>query len=98
MKCIVSELDKKVPVIRENVVITKIGNESVVNPSFEDEIEPYVITLNETGTLVLNEIDGKKTIRGIIDNMIEYYDITEDVVREDLYELKKDLEEGNIIV
>ena len=98
MECIANELDEKVPIIKENVVITRIGNESVVNPSFEDEDEPYVITLNDTGTFILNEIDGTKTIKDISKIISDNYDITEDEVKEDLYELIKDLEEGNIIV
>ena len=86
------------PVIKKNVVITKIGDESVINPSFEDEVEPYVITLNATGTFLLNEIDGKNSINDIIQVLIENYYITEKDARNDLFELIKDLEEGNIIV
>lgn len=98
MVCIANELDKKVPVIKKNVVITKIGDESVINPSFEDEVEPYVITLNATGTFLLNEINGKNSINDIIQVLIENYYITEKDARNDLFELIKDLEEGNIIV
>ena len=93
-----NELDEKVPVIKDNVVVTYVGDDSVINPSFEDEIEPYVITLNNTGTFILKEIDGERTMGEIVSKVVEYYDIAEDIIKKDLYELINDLEEGNIIV
>ena len=98
MESTANKLEIKVPVIKKNVIITKIGNESIVNPSYEDEKEPYIITLNETGTFILNNIDGKKTIEEIITKIVSNYDITEREAKKDLYELIEDLEEGNIIV
>ncbi len=94
---IANHINLKVPIIKENVVITKYGNECVINPSFKDETEPYVITLNDTGTFILNKIDGIKTIKDILEKMTEYYDINEKIAKKDLYELIKDLEEGKII-
>ena len=95
---IVKDLDLKVPIIKENVVITKIGDGSVVSPSYEDESEPYIITLNDTGTFIFFEIDGIKTVKELVEKMISHYDIDYINAKEDLYELVKDLEEGKIIV
>lgn len=98
MESIVNDLDFKVPIIKENVVITKIGDVSVVSPSYEDETEPYIITLNDTGTFIFYEIDGIKTIKELIEKIVSNYDIDFVSAKEDLYGLIKDLEEGKIIV
>ncbi len=97
MECIANNLDEKVPIIKDNVIINMVGDESIVNPPFEDEIEPYIITLNSTGAFVLNKIDGKNTIKDIINDFKKVYNVNEKKAKEDLYKLIEDLEEGSII-
>ena len=86
---------KKVPIIKENVVITSVGNECVIYPSYNDEEDlPYVITLDEIGTFILEQINGSN----ILENILNVYDVSYDEALSDLIELLNDLIEGKIII
>ncbi len=90
---------KKVPIIKGNVVITRVGNECVIYPSYSDEEDlPYIITLDEVGTFILKEIDGKNNFGNILENILDNYDVSYDNAFEDLTELLDDLIEGKIII
>ena len=98
MAFIANDLNK-VPIIKDNVIYTPIGEECVIYPSYEDEKDlPYIITLNDVGTFIFNLINGKNTIKDILNEILENYDITEDIAIYDLYSLINDLDEGKIII
>lgn len=90
---------KKVPIIKENVVITSVGNECVIYPSYNDEEDlPYVITLDGIGTFILEQINGNNNFGNILENILNVYDVSYDEALSDLIELLNDLIEGKIII
>lgn len=90
---------KKVPIIKDNVVITSIGNECVIYPSYDDEEDlPYVITLDEIGTFILKKINGNDSLGNILENILNVYDVSYNQALSDLIELFNDLIEGKIII
>ena len=60
------------------IVTRKTGSEYVLVPVSNNIAEmDSVYTLNETGAFIWEQIDGKRTIKELIEAMINEYDIDE---------------------
>lgn len=83
----------KIPEISEDIVVEEVGGEKVV-------IRPEaakVNTLNETAAKVLGLIDGKRSVKAIINEIANFYSVEKDIVEKDMIELLSKLEEKKII-
>ena len=68
-----------------SVVTRKTGNEYVLVPIAKNIADMNsVYTLNETGAFLWELIDGKKTIKDLIDAMISEYDVGKEIATEDV--------------
>jgi methyltransferase-like protein len=74
--------------------IRNVGEEKVLVPlrnNIANMTEIY--TLNEVGSYIWDEIDGKNTEKDIVKAITEEFDIDETTAQNDLYEFLKRLEE-----
>ncbi|MDG5800825.1 PqqD family protein [Marinilabiliaceae bacterium ANBcel2] len=72
---------------KSNFVTRKVDDEMVLVPLADSVADmTRVLTLNETGTLILENLDGKKDIRQIVNLLLKEYDV-------DREELEKDIEQ-----
>ena len=68
-----------------SIVTRKTGNEYVLVPIANNIADMNsVYTLNETGAFLWELIDGKKTIKDLIDAMISEYDVGKEIATEDV--------------
>ena len=75
-----------------SIVTRKTGNEYVLVPVANNIADMNsVYTLNETGAFLWELIDGKKSVRDLIDAMITEYDVDEETATEDVYAFIEDL-------
>ncbi|HEU4402552.1 MAG TPA: PqqD family protein [Candidatus Polarisedimenticolia bacterium] len=68
------------------------GQATVVLP---DQAE--VDVLNEVGSKVWDQIDGKRTLRQILDSVLEEFDTTPDQARRDILEFVAELREHQMV-
>ncbi len=99
MESTVKESSNLIPILRVGVTMTTIGDETIIYPNHDDEsTEPYVIWVNETGSLALSMVDGNTSICDITKKICLEYDIDNELfVTKDIIELFKELEEKRII-
>jgi len=73
-----------------------IGEEKVLVPLSDNVADMnHVFTLNEVGTFVYDEIDGKKSIGEIFKDLLNEYDVEEEVALTDLQQfLKEAIDKG----
>jgi len=70
-----------------NIVTRKTGNEYVLVPIANNIADMNsVYTLNETAAFIWEHLDGKKSLREIVDCLIEEYDIDFDSASKDMSE------------
>lgn len=81
-----------------NIVSRLIDEETILVPIKQKagEIE-CIYTLNDTGACIWQLIDGKLTVGGIADKVVEKYSVSKEKALADLNDLIKDLEEANCI-
>lgn len=82
-----------VPVPADGLIVKQIGTETIILTESGEELH----TLDQTGTYVWSEIDGKKTLGQILDKLCDEYDVTRDRAQADLQEFIGALEEKQII-
>ena len=79
---------------RTNVVVQKIGKETVLVPIRHNVANmDSLYNLNETGTFIWDKIDGKNTIRNILNALLIEFDVDENSAQRDLYEFIERLSE-----
>ena len=89
MKCFIKESD---------LVTRRITGETIIVPIREHVGDlDSIYTLNETGTLVWQLIDGKTSISQIVDAICNEYDISPEEAEKDVIELIDCLEESGLI-
>lgn len=71
-----------------SVVTRKSGNEYILVPVTDNIADmDSVYTLNETGAFIWEQIDGKRTVKEIIDLVIQEYEIDRDSASKDVFDL-----------
>ncbi len=69
----------------ERFVEKSIGSEKVLVPLSDNVADMnHVLTLNEVGTFLYNQIDGKKSINDILSLLLKEYDVASDVAKFDI--------------
>lgn len=77
---------KSVPVHSSSIVTRKTGNEYVLVPIANNIADMNsVYTLNETGSFLWEQIDGKRNVEEIIKLLIEEYDIDKQKAESDVF-------------
>ncbi len=67
-----------------SIVTRKTGNEYVLVPIANNIADMNsVYTLNETGAFLWEQIDGKKSVKDLIDSLISEYDIDKETATAD---------------
>lgn len=80
------------------IVTRKTGSEYVLVPVSNNIAEmDSVYTLNETGAFIWEQIDGKRTIKELIEAMISEYDIDEETAMKDVFSFIENLSKYLII-
>jgi len=70
-----------------NIVTRKTGNEYVLVPIANNIADMNsVYTLNETGAFIWEHLDGRRSLREIVDSLIEEYDVDFDSASKDMSE------------
>jgi len=92
------ELDA-VYVPSDEVVARKIEGEIIIVPLTAGiaEDQDDLFTLNDTGRSVWELLDGKTTVRQVIDRLIQQYDAAEEEIRRDVTGLLAELVHRRII-
>jgi methyltransferase-like protein len=68
-----------------SIVTRKTGNEYVLVPITNNIADMNsVYTLNETGAFIWEQIDGKRSVRDLIEVMITEYEIDKEAATEDV--------------
>ena len=78
----------------QSVVTRKTGNEYVLVPVANNIADMNsVYTLNETGAFIWEHIDGKRSIKDLMEALVKEYEIDEKTASEDVFsfitEMKK---------
>jgi hypothetical protein len=82
----------------ESVVTRKTGNEYVLVPVTNNIADmDSVYTLNETGAFIWEQIDGKRTVKEIIELLIGEYETDIESATEDVFEFIGNMQKYLII-
>lgn len=75
----------------EHFVEKKIGEEKVLVPLSNNVADMnHVFTLNSVATFIYNQIDGVKSVMDIYELMINEYDVSMDVAKNDIEHFIRD--------
>lgn len=76
---------KAIPSHSSSVVTRKTGNEYVLVPVTNNIADmDSVYTLNETGAFIWEQIDGKRSVHEIINELTNEFEIDDDTATEDV--------------
>ncbi len=84
----------------DNVISKIIEDELVIvtmNNGISD-VDSSIFTLNPTGKVVWEKLDGKYSLKEVIDQLVEEYEAPEDAVKKDVIKLVAELLVKNLIV
>lgn len=77
----------------DSIVSRSVAGEFILVPIRQrGEDVDCIYTLNEVGARIWELIDGRRTLGGIRDGIIEEYDVAREVAEQDMLELLKQLE------
>lgn len=83
---------------KENMVCRKIGKELVIVPLRNNVADmDNIYTLNETGAFIWDDIDGKKSVKDIIIDIMENFETDEITAEKDVIELLEKMD-GAVIL
>lgn len=82
----------------ENIVFRKIEDEYVLVPMLtsSDEVE-HIYNLNRVGAAVWERIDGKRSVREIVDELAKVYDEARGQIETDVLAFVDDIYQAKII-
>lgn len=82
------------------VVAREIEGELIIVPiaSGIGDMEDALFTLNETGKAVWNKLDGKKTLKNILSELVSEFDAPADEIKIDLLGITEELLKRKILV
>lgn len=87
-----------IPIRNEDIVFRKIEDEYILVPlrASSDEVD-NIFNLNKVGADVWERIDGKKTVKEIIDELVQEYELEPIKIKEDVLVFLDDLAHEKII-
>ncbi|MCX6330148.1 MAG: PqqD family protein [Bacteroidia bacterium] len=81
-----------------SVVTRKTGNEYVLVPIANNIADMNsVYTLNETGAFLWEQLDGKKSVKDLIDALISEYDVDYETAASDVFSFIEEMSKYLII-
>jgi methyltransferase-like protein len=81
-----------------SVVTRKTGNEYVLVPIANNIADMNsVYTLNETGAFLWEQLDGKKSVKDLIDTLISEYDVDYETAGADVFSFIEEMSKYLII-
>ncbi len=81
-----------------SVVTRKTGNEYVLVPIANNIADMNsVYTLNETGAFLWEQLDGKKSVKDLIDALISEYNVENETAAADVFSFIKEMSKYLII-
>jgi hypothetical protein len=91
---------KSVYKLSEEVVARDIQGELIIIPitSGVGNLEDEIFTLNETGRAIWDEMDGKKSIKDVVDELVQKFDGPREQVEKDVLGLNGELLKRKMIV
>ena len=84
----------------EDVVARTIEGELIIVPlvSGIGDLEDELFTLNETGKAIWDSLDGKRTLREVLEELLSEFEAPEGEIEEDLIGLVTELVRRRILV
>ena len=82
-----------VPEPADGLTVKQIGTETIILTESGEQLH----TLDQTGTYVWSQIDGKKTLGRILDGICDEYDVSRERAQADLLDFINALSEKKII-
>lgn len=84
----------------EDVVARQIEDQFLLVPiaSGIGDMEESLYTLNETGKMIWERLDGGKTVNAVIDELAEEFDAPRDTIEEDVCAILAKLLKLNMVV
>lgn len=84
----------------EDVVAREVQGEFIIIPvtSGIGDLEDEIFTLNETGRVVWDKLDGKKTLQEVVKNLEEEFEATEGGIEKDVLGITEELLKRRILV
>ncbi|MCW3785913.1 PqqD family protein [Plebeiibacterium sediminum] len=69
----------------ERFVEKSIGNEKVLVPLTDNVADMnHVLTLNEVGTFLYDQVNGEKSVSDILSLLLEEYDVSNEIAKKDI--------------
>lgn len=82
----------------EHIIFRKIEDEYVLVPMLASANETeHIYNLNQVGASVWEKIDGKRTVKGIIDEMADEYEAAPEQIETDVLAFLNDIYKAKII-
>jgi len=83
-----------------NLVVREIEGEVIIIPltSGVGDMEEALFTLNPTGLAIWQRLDGKKSVREVIQELDNEYDASREEIEEDVVGLLEELYQRKLIV
>ncbi len=87
-----------IPVRSDQVVFRKIENEYILVPllSTSADVES-IYNLNEIGAVIWEQIDGKKSLRRIIEGLVAEYEVEQTDAERDVLDFIRELVDSQLI-
>jgi hypothetical protein len=84
----------------ENIVARTIEGELIIVPLAAGigDLEDELFTLNETGKAIWDRLDGKKTLRDVLKELLSEFEASEGEIEQDLIGLITELVRRRILV
>lgn len=83
----------------EDVVVREVESELIIVPLVAGvgDLEDELYTLNETGRAVWRRLDGRRTVRAIVDELAEEFEAPAGAIEADVLGLLAELERRRIV-
>jgi hypothetical protein len=81
------------------VVIRKVGKDMILVPTVfkQDKFESEIFTTSKTGKLILDKLDGKRTLDTIIEDLAVKYGISHGEIEKDVFDFVCELKQKGLI-
>ncbi len=81
------------PKLKANVTIEHVGDEALILDSEENHIHQ----LNPTAVWILEHCDGYHSIESIAEELVQHFDVTQELAEHDVRELVDQLATANLV-
>ena len=84
----------------KKIVAREINGELIIIPIYSGiaDMEDELFSLNETGKIIWNKLDGKRTLEGVADELFKEFDVSKAELEKDALGLIKELVKRRMLV